>query len=146
MNNIFELKKPCQAELSELLAVWQESVKETHTFLTSEDINSIKPFVKEGLMNIEKFLCVRDKKIEAFMAIDGCKLEMLFISPAFIGKGLGRAMVKYAIELGVKFVDVNEQNIKAVGFYEHLGFKTFKRDDTDSQGNPFPILHMKLSF
>lgn len=41
-------------------------------------------------------------------------------------------------------MDVNEQNPQAVGFYKHMGFDTFKRSEFDEQGNPFPILHMKL--
>ena len=46
-------------------------------------------------------------------------------------------------KLGVRYVDVNEQNHKAEGFYRHLGFQTFERTETDEQGNPFPILKMK---
>ena len=45
--------------------------------------------------------------------------------------------------LNVKYVDVNEQNPQAVGFYNHMGFKVFKKSELDEQGNPFPILHMK---
>ena len=41
-------------------------------------------------------------------------------------------------------VTVNEQNPKAKGFYEHLGFKTYKASATDEQGNPYPIAWMKL--
>lgn len=43
-------------------------------------------------------------------------------------------------------VDVNEQNPSAVRFYERMGFRTFRRDSTDDQGNPFPILRMKRLF
>jgi putative acetyltransferase len=39
---------------------------------------------------------------------------------------------------------VNEQNPQAKGFYEHLGFQVYKRADIDEQGNPYPILYMKL--
>ena len=46
-------------------------------------------------------------------------------------------------ELDVQYVDVNEENPAAVEFYERMGFQTFRRDSTDDQGNPFPILRMK---
>lgn len=46
--------------------------------------------------------------------------------------------------LNIKYVDVNEQNVQGVGFYTHKGFDIFKRSELDEQGNPFPILHMKL--
>ncbi|MFR2620596.1 MAG: GNAT family N-acetyltransferase [Clostridia bacterium] len=42
---------------------------------------------------------------------------------------------KYGIQnYGIREVTVNEQNPQAVGFYEHLGFKTYKRTDHDEGG------------
>lgn len=41
-------------------------------------------------------------------------------------------------------VTVNEQNPQAVGFYEHMGFKTYKRTECDEEGKPYPILYMKI--
>ena len=40
-------------------------------------------------------------------------------------------------------VSVYEQNPQAVGFYEHLGFQTYKRTECDEEGNPYPLLYMK---
>lgn len=39
---------------------------------------------------------------------------------------------------------LNEQNPKAKGFYEYMGFKTYKRTELDEQGNPYPIVYMRL--
>lgn len=39
---------------------------------------------------------------------------------------------------------VNEQNSQAIGFYETMGFKTYKRTELDEEGNPYPLLYMKL--
>ncbi|MCI9486990.1 MAG: hypothetical protein HFI64_08470 [Lachnospiraceae bacterium] len=33
---------------------------------------------------------------------------------------------------------------QAKGFYERMGFRVFKRTDCDEQGNPYPLLYMKL--
>lgn len=68
---------------------------------------------------------------------------MLFLHPDYFGKGLGKELVQRAFDkLNVKFVDVNEQNPDAKIFYERMGFKVFKRNEYDSDGNPFPILEM----
>lgn len=48
-------------------------------------------------------------------------------------------------QYGIQMVTVNEQNPQAVGFYEHLGFVTYQRTDHDEQGNPYPLLYMKLA-
>jgi len=47
-------------------------------------------------------------------------------------------------DLGGPHSEVNWQNPRAIGFYEHLGFQTFARSELDSSGHPFPILHMQL--
>ncbi len=70
---------------------------------------------------------------------------MLFFSPEYIGKGLGRKLTDFAIsELKADKVDVNEQNTNAVKFYKKLGFKTYERTEKDDQGKEYPLLRMKL--
>lgn len=134
-------------DMEEILYTWESSVRATHDFLSEEDIISIKPQVIEGAKYVSKLLCVRDKQgmIKAFMGIHDFKIEMLFVSNESGGNGIGKKLVEHAIEaLNVNYVDVNEQNKQAVGFYKHMGFKVFEKSDLDEQGNPFPILHMKL--
>lgn len=79
------------------------------------------------------------------MGTENRRLEMLFISPTERGKGIGKQLVQYGIKgFNINEVTVNKQNPQAVGFYEHIGFKTYKRTDLDEQGNPYPLLYMKL--
>ena len=60
------------------------------------------------------------------------------------GKGVGKQLLQYGIEnSGIQELTVNEQNPQAVGFYRHMGFKTYKRTDYDEEGNPYPLLYMK---
>ena len=54
-------------------------------------------------------------------------------------------MIQYGINnYSINEVTVNEQNLRARGFYEHMGFKVYKRTDCDEQGNPYPLLYMVL--
>lgn len=134
-------------DMEEILETWESSVRATHDFLSEEDIISIKPHVIEGAKYVSKLLCIRDTNdvIKAFMGIHDFKIEMLFVSNESRGNGLGKRLIEYAIkELNVNYVDVNEQNPQAVGFYKHIGFEVYKKSELDEQGNPFPILHMKL--
>ncbi len=79
------------------------------------------------------------------MGIENQKLEMLFVKNTERGKGIGKNLLNFGIKnYNVNSLTVNEQNPKAKGFYEHLGFKVYKRSETDEQGNPYPILYMKL--
>lgn len=147
MIKIENLKIINNKDMEEILDTWESSVRATHDFLSEEDIISIKPQVIEGAKYVSKLLCVRDENgiIKAFMGIHDFKIEMLFVSNESRGNGIGKRLVEYAIEvLNVNYVDVNEQNPQAVGFYKHMGFEIFKKSNFDEQGNPFPILHMKL--
>lgn len=143
---IFEMKKINSSEYKEILQVWESSVRATHDFLKEKDIESLIPLVKMGLKEVENIVVVKDNDmIKAFMGIEKDKIEMLFIKDEYRGYGIGKKLMTYAIDkYNIKYVDVNEQNKKAVGFYTHLGFKEFDRSEIDGQGNPFPILHMKL--
>ena len=79
------------------------------------------------------------------MGIDGQKLEMLFIKNNERSKGLGKQLLNYGIEkFNIKELTVNEQNPAAKGFYEYMGFRTYKRTELDEQGNPYPLLYMKI--
>lgn len=69
---------------------------------------------------------------------------MLFVAPEERGKGIGKQLLQYGFRTyGIREVTVNEQNQQAVGFYEYMGFETYKRSDLDEQGGPYPLLYMK---
>ena len=57
-----------------------------------------------------------------------------------------KELVCYGItKYSINELCVNEQNPLAKVFYEHVGFRVYKRSDSDEQGNPYPILYMKLA-
>ena len=79
------------------------------------------------------------------MGIESQKLEMLFVTPEERGKGTGKKLIEYGIKnYSINELTVNEQNPNAKRFYEKNGFRVYKRTETDEQGNPYPLLYMKL--
>ncbi len=131
----------------ELLDVWENSVRATHDFITEDDIAFFKPIIIEQAFPNVTLKCIKSehKTILGFVGVHDRKIEMLFILDAARGKGVGKALLNYAIEqLAANKVDVNEQNPLAVGFYQHMGFKVASRSPLDDMGKPFPILHMEL--
>lgn len=135
------------ADYPELVSVWEASVKATHDFLTREDIDFFRPLILNEYLHAVELACIKDAagNILGFIGTAANKVEMLFIHPDTRGKGIGKFLLEYAIrEKGITAVDVNEQNIQAVGFYLHSGFKVVSRSATDAMGKPFPILSMEL--
>ena len=142
----FTLKKGDASLYAELAALWERSVRATHHFVTEEDIVFFRSAVRDGLAVLDVHYVECDGRPAAFVAVGGDKVEMLFVDPEFFGLGAGGMLMKFAIEAGARYVDVNEQNTGARGFYEHLGFKTVSRDETDDSGKEYPVLHLALTY
>lgn len=132
--------------LPALLSIWEASVRATHLFLSDAEVKAIKEYVPQAMQGVAHLIVAENDRGEpiAFMGTEQGRLEMLFLSPAERGRGLGRQLLQYGIErCGVNEVTVNEQNPQAVGFYQHMGFKTYRRTDHDEEGNPYPLLYMR---
>lgn len=145
---IIEVKNRTALLIEQLLKVWESSVKATHLFLSEDEIASIKKYVPQALKEIPSLIIIENEnQIPAgFMGIIGQHLEMLFISQEERGKGLGKELLRYGMEKYlINDLAVNEQNPLAKGFYEHMGFKVYKRTECDEQGNPYPLLYMRFA-
>ena len=145
---IYEAGERTEELVRELLGVWERSVRATHLFLSDGEVRSIREYVPQALLGVAHLLVAEDEAgaPAAFMGVEDGALEMLFIDPEERGKGLGSRLLRRGIEsYGVRRLAVNEQNPRAAGFYEHMGFEVFARSETDEQGNPYPILYMRLA-
>lgn len=144
---VIKIQERTEILVNQLLEVWEDSVKATHLFLSSGEIENIKKYVPQAISGVSHLIIIENENNIpiAFMGIENRKLEMLFIKNTERGKGLGKQLLNYGIEnYNVNELSVNEQNSNAKGFYEYMGFKTYKRTELDEQGNPYPILYMRL--
>lgn len=145
--NIYEAQARTPFLVQNLLTVWEASVHATHRFLSDAEIKQIKKYVPQALGGVAHLVVAeREHGVPiAFMGIEHRRLEMLFLSPTERGRGLGRRLLQLGIQdYGVTELTVNEQNPQAVGFYKYLGFETYKRTERDEEGNPYPLLYMRL--
>lgn len=144
---IYELKKRT-ALLPDLLNIWENSVRATHHFLSDSEISQIREYVPQALQKVAHLLVAENESGEpiGFLGTEQERLEMLFLSQQERGKGIGKEILQYGMkQYGIRELTVNEQNPQAVGFYEHLGFETYKRTDCDEEGNPYPLLYMRVN-
>jgi putative acetyltransferase len=131
----------------QIIHVWERSVRATHHFLNESDIIYYKSMVDNIDFSEFNLYCyfTDSRELAGFLGVDGHKLEMLFLSPEFIGQGIGKTLIEFAKwELHINEVDVNEDNTSAVAFYKNQGFKVYGKTIKDSVGKPYPILKMKL--
>ena len=120
-----------------IVQLWQANVKVTHTFLMKEEIQNIKQYVPQAVEHVQHLCIALSKQGEllGFIGVADQRLEMLFIQVNARGQGISKQLLRYAIKnFDVNELTVNEQNPQAIGFYEHLGFVTYKRTDLDEGG------------
>jgi putative acetyltransferase len=147
VGSLEHIDQASKADFGALLDVWEASVRATHDFITEDNIQFFKPLVRNEALPSLDLRCVRDGDLPVgFIGVSNGKVEMLFVYPNYFGEGVGKRLLEYAIHhMNVTELDVNEQNPKALGFYQKMGFVVVGRLELDSTGKPFPILHMKLN-
>ena len=130
----------------DLILIWEDAVRKTHSFLKEENIAKLRPLVKLAIKNMQTLLIAKEKSgnIMGFIAIENKKIEMLFVKPEFFKIGVGKALLLFAVKnYDAIWVDVNEQNVKAIEFYKHMGFTVFSYSKANNTTNSFRIVHMK---
>lgn len=147
MSLLADISPVTPEEYPRVVEVWEASVRATHHFVAESDIEIFRPLVFDELPHTD-LACVRDRNglVAGFIGLAEGKVEMLFIHPEHRAQGIGRTLLRYAIqERGATTVDVNEQNDQALGFYLRMGFVVVGRSELDSNGKPYPLLHMRLA-
>lgn len=128
-----------------VLDIWRDAVDATHGFLSFEDRLAIEEEVVVFLPQAPLLFAVDEAgETVGFMLLSEGHLEALFIDLKYHRQGVGRVLVDYALKQypGLT-VDVNEQNIEAMGFYTHLGFEQIGRSEKDGQGRDYPLVHLR---
>jgi putative acetyltransferase len=141
---MFTIRRAQAGEGDRIVEIWRAAVDATHDFLSTGDRAAIDAEVCAFLPHAPLWLAVdgKDRPL-AFMLLDSGQMEALFVDPAVHGRGIGAALVRHALALHPGLTtDVNEQNGRAVGFYERLGFRRTGRSPCDGQGRPYPLIHL----
>lgn len=137
------MSKPSEAP--DIIQIWKNSVDATHDFLTAHDREEIEKDVV-GFFSDTPVWIATDQEDHplGFMFLHDGHLEALFVDASARGLGVGKQLISHALALHPELsVDVNEQNQQATGFYQHMGFQISGRSALDSQGRPYPLLHLR---
>ncbi|GLX88105.1 acetyltransferase [Pseudomonas weihenstephanensis] len=147
MGRVWVVETPQHNDLKELCQVWDDSVRATHDFLPNRYIQELRELVEHSYLKAVTLICCKDpltRRIAGFAGIHADKVEMLFIDPEYRGLGVGNSLLRHAINhLHAVQLDVNEQNLQAIGFYFKQGFEVIGRSEKDGMGEPYPLLHLR---
>lgn len=148
MTSSFALRPALPHDHPALLQVWEASVRATHDFLDPADLAFFRDFVPGALGLLDVQLIESSQGPAGFIGWRPGHIEMLFVSPAQFGQGLGRRLLDQVIASAPAQpwqLDVNEQNPRALRFYQRYGFAVVGRSAQDSSGRPYPLLHLQLA-
>lgn len=137
-----EVDERPQQLIDQLVCIWERSVRASHVFLSSADVERIKGYVPQAILAVEHLVVAFENNTPiAFLGVNESMLEMLFVDADVRRRGIGSALLEYGVsELGIRELTVNEQNPAAVAFYEAHGFRTVDRLNTA------PLLRIPLPF
>lgn len=129
-----------------LVEIWRSSVLATHDFLAESDFEAIAANLATSYFPaVTLTIATRQDEAVGFAGTLAGQLEMLFVAADARRTGVGSALLTDVItNQGVTKVDVNEQNQDAVDFYLSHQFIQIDRSPLDSDGRPYPILHLVL--
>lgn len=139
------VEKLTTQDIPELMDIWAKSVRAKHHFLSQEDFLF---YQSVGAKHLKKMALygIRQGQIIGFLGVQNQHIEMLFVHPNFFKKGVGKTLLRYALEeLNATTVDVNEQNQYALKFYQSFDFQIINHSELDPTGRPYPILHLRLT-
>ena len=140
------VRRGTPADAPRALEIWRDAVDATHGFLTPEDRAEIDVMVAAWLPTVELCLVEDGERVVGFLVMDREMIDALFVDPAVHGRGYGTALLNHALKLSPHAtVDASEQASNALAFYESRGFVRTGRSETDPQGRPYPLIHLKYS-
>lgn len=138
------VRKGTAADIPRALEIWRVAVDATHTFLTPRDRAEIDAMVVQWFPTVELWMVDDGSRAVGFLVMDGEMIDALFVDPAVHGRGFGTALLDQALSLAPEaLVDASEQATNALPFYEARGFVRIGRSETDPQGRPYPLIHLR---
>ncbi|MDR2884839.1 MAG: GNAT family N-acetyltransferase [Deferribacteraceae bacterium] len=133
-----------EQDWNDLLDLWERSIRATHTFLDPDDIPIFKEVLATDHLGRIDLFCIKDNGIIGVVGVDGKSLELLFVEPSLMGRGIGKMLLEYAMNsCNISKVEVNEDNKHAVEFYKRAGFAVKRRTLCKGLTKRYPMLHME---
>ncbi|OCX43673.1 hypothetical protein A7X81_02810 [Campylobacter ornithocola] len=127
-----------------LIDMWEDSVKNSHYFLSDFDREKIKRdlLASQVFFSLNYLICYDKDEMIGFLAFEDEKIEMLFLKSKYFNQGIGTALMSKAVnDYHLKYVEVNKDNYKAYKFYQKCGFV---QESEYEDGYGFVVLKMKL--
>ncbi len=102
----------------------------TEAFLTLEQTAQ-----GEGLFDGSVWVAEVAGQVAGFVALDGDEVTWLYVDPAHYRQGIGRALLRHAVDAGGREVTVLDGNDSALALYRAEGFELLETRSGRLSGN-----------
>lgn len=113
--------------------VWLASWRATFDFPPSHPDEDVRRWLREQLVPDHETWVAIDEggAVVGLMALSDEMVEQLYLTPSYLGRGLGRRFIELARERRPNGLDLYcfQVNARARSFYEHHGFREIARGD-----------------
>ena len=125
-----EVRSPRHRDLEEVIAIWHETRKETHTAIGIEMergltlADSRRIFLEHIAPHCRLWVAEKDGTLHGFMAIRGSYIDRMYVRPSVQRCGVGGALLEKARQLSPAGLELHthQKNRRARNFYEKHGF------------------------
>ncbi|WML32900.1 N-acetyltransferase [Clostridium sp. OS1-26] len=124
-------------EIEEVMNIWLKTNITAHRFIPEQYWTKNYDLVKNEYMPVSKTFVYKEKDvIKGFISIiNNSFIGALFVLEEYHGQGIGKELINYckslysSLELGVYV-----ENVSAVDFYKHCGFKVKEEQISEDSG------------
>lgn len=117
------IRKFEQADIGQVMHLWLNGNVEAHPFVPENYWISNYQMVQEQISQAEVYVSENDGEIQGFIGLADGHIAGIFVGSKYRSKGIGKQLLDYAKErYGALFLNVYQQNKRAVDFYRREGF------------------------
>jgi putative acetyltransferase len=130
------IRHATNTDFHELAELYHDASLIAHPFIDPEYIARDRRHLSEQRLPLEQaFLWERQGNIEGYIALDGTRINGLFIRVEHQRKGIGRTLVEHVKQLHDQLrVKVFQENYQAQRFYFAMGFEVVPEAETPQDG------------
>lgn len=112
-------------DIEPVMVAWRKANALAHPFLSTGFVAELEQAIRHTYVPMaETYVLEESGVVVGFIALLGNEIGGLFLDPSLHGRGYGKALVSFAIDLkGLLTVEVFRDNEIGRAFYERVGFE-----------------------
>ena len=142
------IRKLNEADIDKVMDIWMKSTIKAHDFISKEYWQNNYNTVKEVYIPMSETFVYKDVQgIKGFISVINNEfIGALFVDIDFLGNGIGKQLIDYAVsKYGKLQLAVYKENKKSVEFYINRGFKIIEEQINDDSKHVEYIMEKSLS-